>query len=460
MKKHIITILVMLIFLNSNSFAEDLSFQTSEGVIQTLEIKDAEIRDILGMLADQFSLNIVISDKVIGRISVKFSNITVTEAIDAIVTASGYAYTKKGSVVKVTTFDEIEREAPFTKVFILNNAVAEDMKNSLGRILTAVGSIEVDKRSNALIITDVPNIMETVAKLVKELDKETPQVLIEAKIVETSLDDSTQFGINWNMQVTASGASRPVTFPFHNDSGGRFYPKNNPDTSTVADSSSSGLFPGSSGFPYTGSDDFTFGTLNFSEFQAVFQAIQQDVNSKVLSHPRIVTLNNEQARILVGTKVPIPVYTFNNDTGTYEISGYKEEDVGISLEVTPHISPNNKIRMTLHPVVSDFSGVYVGPNDERPYIDTREATTQVQLADRETVVIGGLIKQKEVDTVSKVPLLGDIPLLGLAFRHRKKELETTDLLIFVTATIIHSSTERQEQLIEIKRLFKPEKDLE
>jgi len=170
--------------------------------------------------------------------------------------------------------------------------------------------------------------------------------------------------------------------------------------------------------------------------------------------------NNEQARILVGTKVPIPVYTFNNDTGTYEISGYKEEDVGISLEVTPHISPNNKIRMTLHPVVSDFSGVYVGPNDERPYIDTREATAQVQLADRETVVIGGLIKQKEVDTVSKVPLLGDIPLLGLAFRHRKKELETTDLLIFVTATIIHSSTERQEQLIEIKRLFKPEKDLE
>jgi len=143
-----------------------------------------------------------------------------------------------------------------------------------------------------------------------------------------------------------------------------------------------------------------------------------------------------------------------------EISGYEEEDVGISLVVTPHISPNNRIKLTLHPIVSDFSGVYVGPNNERPYIDTREATTQVQLADGETVVIGGLIKQREVDTVDKVPFLGDIPLLGLIFRHKRKELETTDLLIFVTASIVRSKIERQEQLVEIKKLFKPEKELE
>ncbi|MDP8215700.1 MAG: secretin N-terminal domain-containing protein [Candidatus Kaelpia imicola] len=460
MKRAIIVTMLTIIILNLSSFAENLSFKTSEGVIQALEIKDAEVRDILRMLAEQFDLNIVVSDKVIGRISVKFSNITVSEAIDAIVTASGYAYTKKGSVIKVTTISEIEKEAPFTRVFVLNNAYAEDMKVSLEKVLTAVGSIEINKRSNALIVTDVSNTMETVAKLIEELDRETLQVLIEAKIVETSVDDDTKLGIKWTMKAAASGASRPVTFPFSHDSGGKLYPKNTTDTSTTAGTIDTGLFPSSSGFPYTDADDFTFGTLNFSEFQAVFQAIQQDVDSKILSHPRIVTLNNEEASILVGTKVPIPVYTFNDDTGTYEISGYEEEQVGISLKVTPHISPNNKIRMTLHPVVSDFSGVYVGPNDERPYIDTREATTQVQLADGETVVIGGLIKQREVDTVDKVPLLGDIPLLGLIFRHKRKELETTDLLIFVTATIVRNKSERQEQLIEIKKLFKPEKEIE
>jgi len=200
--------------------------------------------------------------------------------------------------------------------------------------------------------------------------------------------------------------------------------------------------------------------LNFTEFQAVLQAIEEDVNTKVLSHPRIVTLNNEQAKIMVGTKVPIPTYTFNNDTGTYEISGYDEEDVGITLEVTPHVSPDGKIRMNLHPVVSDFSGVYVGPNNERPYIDTREAITQVQLKDGETVVIGGLIKQKEVDTVNKVPILGSIPLVGLVFRHKHKAVETTDLLIFITARILKSQKKKEDQVIEIKRSFKPAKNLE
>ncbi len=460
MKKLIIAMILVVVFLNTYSFAEDSNLKIVEGVIQALEIKDAEVRDVLRMLAEQFELNVVVSDKVVGRISVKFSNISVTEAIDAIVTASGYAYTKKGSVIKVTTIGEIEREAPFTRVFVLNNAIAEDMKVSLEKVLTAVGSIEVDKRSNALIVTDVSNIIETVAKLIGELDKETPQVLIEAKIVETSVDDETQLGIKWTMQATASGASRPVTFPFSNDQGGKLYAKGNPGATTTAGLADDSDFPGSSGFPYAGADDFTFGTLNFSQFQAVFQAIQQDVDSKILSHPRIVTLNNEEASILVGTKVPIPVYNFNEETGTYEISGYEEENIGISLKVTPHVSPNNRIRLTLHPVVSDFAGTYVGPNDERPYVDTREATTQVQLADGETVVIGGLIKQREVDTISKVPFLGDIPLLGLIFRHKHKELQTTDLLIFVTASIVHNKTERREQLVEIKKLFKPEKEIE
>jgi len=460
MKKSIIIILITITFLNIYSFAEDSNFKISGDVIQALEIKDAEVRDILRMLAEQFDLNIVVSDKVAGRISVKFSNIAVPEAIDAIVTASGYAYTKKGSVIKVTTIGEIEREAPFTRVFVLNNAIAEDMKVSLEKVLTAVGSIEVDKRSNALIVTDVSNIIETVAKLIGELDKETPQVLIEAKIVETSVDNETQLGIKWNMKAAISGASRPTTLPFSNDHGGKLYPKNSTGETITAGTSDEGTFPSSSGFPYADADNFVFGTLNFNEFQAVFQAIQQDVDSKILSHPRIVTLNNEEAKILVGTKVPIPIYTFNSETGTYEISGYEEEDVGISLVVTPHVSPNNRIRMTLHPIVSDFSGVYVGPNNERPYIDTREAVTQVQLADGETVVIGGLIKQREVDTIDKVPLLGDIPLLGLIFRHKRKELQTTDLLIFVTASIVHSRAERQEQLIEIKKLLKPEKELE
>jgi len=337
--------------------------------------------------------------------------------------------------------------------------VAANLKPSLEKALSSAGSIEVDARSNALIVTDVSNVMTSISKLVKNLDKETPQVLIEAKIIETNLDKDRKLGIKWTMQATATGAKRPHTLPFRKVGPKSFYPENI-GSSTTAGSTDSGKFPYGHGFPYATVDDFTFGTLNFAEFQAVLQAIEEDVNTKVLSHPRVVTLNNEEAKILVGTKVPIPTYTFNDQTGTYEIAGYDEEEVGITLEVTPHVSPDGKIRMKLHPVVSDFSGTYVGPNDERPYIDTREVVTQVQLEDGETVVIGGLIKQKEVDTVNKVPLLGSIPLLGLVFRHKHKAVETTDLLIFITARILKTQKKKEAHVIEIKRSFKPAKKLE
>lgn len=454
-------LIVFFVFLFSLlSFSEGSEFKISEGKILSLEIKEAEIKDVLRMLAEQFGLNIVVSNMVEGKISVKFTNVSVEEAIDAIVTINGYAYTKKGSVIKVTTPEEIEREAPITRVFILNNAIAEDLKPSLLKALSSGGSIEVDKRSNALIVTDVPNSIATVERLIKELDQETPQVLIESRIIETILNDAVDLGIKWTAKVTATGAKRPHTFPFRKTGPKSFFPENNPGSSTTGGTTSSSLFPAADGFPYTTASDFTFGTLNFSEFKAVLEALETNSETKVLSHPRLVTLNNQEAKILVGTRIPIPIYTFNDDTGTYEISGYDEEEVGIALEVTPHVSPDNKVKLTLHPEVSSITA-YTGPNNERPIIDTREASTQVQLRDGETVVIGGLIKKNTVDTVTKVPLLGDIPLLGLAFRHKDKTVESTDLLIFVTANILKRKpkSKTEEHVVEIKKLFKPEKEI-
>ncbi|HDL09640.1 MAG TPA: hypothetical protein ENG39_00090 [Candidatus Omnitrophica bacterium] len=457
MKKTISVVLLSFILLNSvdaQQKAIPSKFQVAPNRIVALEIKEAEIRDVLRMLAEQFGLNIVISDKVSGKISVKFNNVSVDEAIDAIVTINGYAYTKKGNVIKVTTPEEVEREAPITRVFVLNNAIAEDLKPSLEKSLSSIGTIEVNKRSNALVVTDVPNSIQTIENLIRQLDKETPQVLIEARIIETILGDSTNLGINWTTRITATGSKRPHTFPFRKVGPKSFFPENKIETTSDETSD----FPYKHGFPYTTADEFSFGTLNFSEFQVVLEALQSNSQTRILSHPRLVTLNNQEAKILVGTRVPIPIYTFNDETGTYEISGYEEEEVGISLEVTPHVSPDNKIKLTLHPEVSSITG-YTGPNDERPIIDTREASTQVQLRDGETVVIGGLIKQNKIDTVNKVPLLGDIPLLGLAFRHKSKTLESTDLLIFVTAKILHPAEKKGDHVVEIRKLFKPEKEL-
>jgi type IV pilus secretin PilQ/predicted competence protein len=420
------------------------------GQIKSLQIKDAEISDVLRMLADQFGLNIIISDKVEGKVSVQFNNVSVEEAIDAIVTINGYAYTKKGSVIKVTTPEEVEKEAPITKVFALTNATAEDLVKSLQKVLSPQGTIEVDQRSNALIVTDSPSIINKLQSLIKELDKETPQVMIEAKIVETILGKTENLGIDWTVTATATGTKRPHTFPFHKIREKSFYPK------TDATSSD---FPSSSGFPYAVKDDFSLGTLNFSQFQAVMEILKSRSNTKILSNPRLTTLNNQEASILVGTRIPIPVYSFNEDTGTYEVTGYDEEQVGVNLKVTPHVSPDGKIKMSLHPEVSSITG-YTGPNDERPIIDTREADTQVQIRDGETVVIGGLIKEEKIKTIKKVPLLGDIPLIGLPFRKKDYTSTNTDLLIFVTAHILKRREKTlAEKKIEVKPFFKPLKTI-
>lgn len=427
------------------------TLDVKNGRIISLEIKEAEIADVLRMLAEQFSLNIIVSDKVKGKISVQFNNVSVEEAIDAIVTINGYAYTIKGSVIKVTTPAEAEREAPVTKIFALNNADAEELSKSLQKVLSAQGTIEVDKRSNALIITDSPTIIEKLKSLIEELDRETPQVIIEAKIVETILGENENLGIDWTITATATGAKRPHTFPFRKTGPKSFFPESNPSASTVE-------FPKTHGFPYTVKDDFSFGTLNFSQFQAVLEILKSRSNTKILSNPKLTTLNNQEAQILVGTRIPIPIYSFNEETGTYEISGYEEEEVGVTLRVTPHVSPDGKIKLSLHPEVSSITG-YTGPNNERPIIDTREAKTQVQINDGETVVIGGLIKEERIKTVKKVPLLGDIPLLGFPFRKTEYTSTNTDLLIFVTARIM----KRQkviEKKVEVERLFKPFKKLE
>jgi type IV pilus assembly protein PilQ len=407
-------------------------------LIESLEFREVDIKDILRQLAKQYNLNIVFSESVKGLVTVQLSNVSIDQALDSIITVNGFSYTKKENVYKVTTIEEAEKEGKQTKLFKLNNAEANKLKDTLSKVLSPSGSIEADTRSNSIVVTDAVSVINKIEGMIPALDEITPQVLIEARLIETSLTNTEKLGIDWSTTLQAQGASRPITFPFS--------PKGKAgwvnDLAMPSGPASTDIPASSYAFPYTVGTNFTLGTLDFTGLKAMLDFLRTRANTKLVAAPRIMTVNNQKATINVGRVVPIATYERNANTGIFEVTGWEQQNIGINLEVTPQISPDGHIKLQLKPEVSNTVGT-IAPDtiNQRPIISTRKAETEVQIKDGQTIVIGGLVKTTEAKTDKKVPFLGDIPILGKLFsRHEAGSTtepeEKTDLLIFVTAHII------------------------
>ncbi|MFH0790608.1 MAG: secretin and TonB N-terminal domain-containing protein [Candidatus Omnitrophota bacterium] len=430
-------------------------------IIESLEFREVDIKDVLRQLSKQYGLNIVFSEKVAGLVTVQLNNVTIEEAMDSIITVNGFVYTKRGTVIKVTTADEAEREGRQTKLFRLNNADALTLQTTLGKVLSSDGAINVDTRSNSLLVTDSLSVINKIEGMIPALDEVTPQVLIEAKFIETSLTKTEKLGIDWTTTISAAGSKIPTTLPFKSTGGWMrdYLPLSKPTASgTVGDFPSVGLAPPLSGlaygFPYSLASNFSFGTLDFSSLKSVFDFLKERKNTKLVANPRILTLNSQKASISVGRVLSLPTYERNETTGTMEITGWEKMNVGVNLEVTPQISPDGHVKLKLKPEVSSLVG-YTSTRDnvnEGPITSTRTAETEVLLRDGQTAVIGGLVKEESLSNVKKIPILGDIPLLGLLFTRKEvgsatSPTEKTDLLIFVTARIIKDKVPDKKEMV-------------
>lgn len=502
MKKNfnLLGLLLLITLISPTEFVYPQTRSDSE-IIESLEFREVDIKDVLRQLAKQFNLNIVFSEAVKGLVTVQLSNVSIEQALDSIITVNGFAYTKKENVYKVTTPEEAEREGKQTRLFKLNNADAVKLKDTLKKVLTSDGSIEADSRSNSLVVTDSLAVINKIEELMPQLDEITSQVLIEAKLIETSLTNTEKLGIDWSTTIAAAGSKRLTTAPFKKwgsdkdmypvPGGTKSYtpgdyeyvqdmttwvanPNEDPDTpgdefihpyvrkDKPSKSTVTSGFPfrpdvvtsldqlqnlqfGS--FPVAAASYFTFGTLDFTALKAVFDFLKTRSDTKLVANPRIVTLNNQEASINVGRKVPLPTYTIDATTGVTTVSGWQELNVGVNLKVTPQVNPAGYIKLKLSPKVDEFTGEWIGTlQDRRPITSTREASTEVQIKDGQTVVIGGLVKNKTTKSVKKIPILGDIPILGLFFTREvagteANPREQTDLLIFVTARIIKDTNE-------------------
>ena len=430
----------------------------------TVNFKGADIRTVLAYISEVAGVDIVPAPDVKGIVDLKLNNKPWKTALDIILRNYGFAYEREGDIIRVVTVDNLKMEELATQTFSLNYGKSKDVVASIKDIVSERGKVMFDDRTNIVLVTDIPTNIYKIGQVIDKLDKRTDQVLIEARIIETVLDDSEKLGIDWNLKMTVAGARRPTTFPFSQwDTTGPKYGTWNsilpavqtgnpmevivdPAAGTQSTQTAS-EFPqvpsGTAAFPFATTDQFTYGTLDFSEFKAVLEFIKQRANTDIVSNPRIATLNNSEALINVGQTLNLPKYERNSTTGKMEITGYEAKDLGIILKVTPHINSKGEIVIDLAPQISDLlrydtldraSGIVA------PVYSTRIAKTQVMIKDGDTIFIGGLIKENDIDRKNKMPflgdLLGDVPYLGLLFSKKETVKQKTELIFFITVNIM------------------------
>ncbi|MFH0777837.1 MAG: hypothetical protein V2A71_04315 [Candidatus Eisenbacteria bacterium] len=404
----------------------------------TLDFKNANLADVVRTLSAQTGMNFVFGGDTVGAITLRMAGVSLEEALEAITRATGVEFLNENGCVIVAPSRIV------TRTFALNYIDVISAKEAVSRLLSPGGKAEAfsggaaashagsNRLANILIISDTEKRLSTIENVLRELDVRPRQVDIETRVIETTLGREDRLGINWQIGLEASGAVAPTTFPF--DKGATSGAFATPDPGV---SSSSGVtaFPAGEIFPYAKAGDFTFGKLNATGLKIALEMLASRTNSNLVANPRITTLENRPAEISVGTVVPIALYERHKETGSMEVIGYEEKKVGMKLLVTPRVGADSAIVLKVRPEVSEIVE-YRGQFNERPVTSTREADTEVIVRSGETLVIGGLVKEIETVTVKKLPLLGDLPLLGRLFRHEVKAKQKVDLLVFVTPRLL------------------------
>ena len=406
---------------------------TAEGSIEISYI-EADIQNVLRTLAAKADINLILGEEVTGKVTVNLKGVSYEEAMRLIAESKGYAYVKDHNVVKVKSRESMDTEPAEMRVYTLNYAKAEDVKKTLDPVLTKQGKIQIDVRSNTLVLSDTPSSLTKLVPLIQSLDTQTPQVLIEAKFVETTKNPKKDLGINWSstllnheIQVRRPDPTSPIVSP-----GGPGAPNRSPFE----------VSKNLAGGPWTPATVI----LDAGEAKLVFSFLNADTDTELLANPRVVTTDNSKARISIATQFPIPNFTFSEQTASLQINGFTYKDIGIILNVLPRINKDDFVTLEVSPEASSSTENATlqsggGSAVQIPIINTRTATTTVLIKSGNTLAIGGLMREDVSGNYTKVPLMGDVPLVGPFFRSKSLQKTKRDLLIFLTPTIVRPESQ-------------------
>lgn len=417
-----------------------LSSNTSySGEELSLNFQDIEVRSVLQLLADFTDLNIVVSDSVSGKVTLRLKDVPWDQALDIILRTKGLDRRASGNVIMVAPAEEIaaretaEREAaqkaielePLRTEFVQVNyakaaEVAAILKSETGGVLSERGNVTIDDRTNTILVNDTADVLGKVRALVTRLDIPVQQVLIESRIVIASDDFNREMGVRF-------GVSRDTT---NGDNEGAVVSGSASATQTLLADGTPGLDRFNVNLPavdQAGSLGLALAKLPFGTLlELELSAMQAEGRGEVVSSPRVITANQREAYIEQGVEIPYQEASSSGATST----SFKK--AVLSLRVKPQITPDERIIMDLT-VNKDSRGEVT---DGIPSIDTREVNTQVLVANGETLVLGGIYEQSTIQQRSQVPFFGDLPLVGKLFQHNLSEDDKSELLVFVTPKII------------------------
>jgi type IV pilus assembly protein PilQ len=411
----------------------------------SLDFKDVDISDVLRLIAEVSDLNIIAGDEVKGEVTIRLVDVPWDQALDVILLTKGLGFVRVGNVLRIAPAGVLQAEEEarlqerrakekledlLVKLQPVNYADVKEVSKMVSRLLTARGTVDVDQRTNTLIIKDIGSVIDEATALVRAIDTQTPQVLIEAKIVEAALDFTRELGSTW-----AFGA-QPLNDGFDESSGGRqdlggndFRLHDNSLLTGFTDtfnhvSVSNPITSVANGLLDVGAfllDD----KLNI---ELRIEAAESNGEGKVISSPRVVTLDNRTATIEQG--LAIPFQTFENGDAKLEFI-----DAVLKLEVTPHITADRSIIMKIE-VQRNAPDDSVQTPTGSPAIAKNEALTETLVKDGQTLVIGGIYTVQKADRSSQVPYFGEIPILGVLFRNSEVRDQRKELLVFVTPRIV------------------------
>jgi len=409
------------------------------GQKMTFDFQKADIHNVLRIIAEVSNLNIVAGDDVRGKITLRLKNVPWDQALDIILNSRGLGKQLLGNVLriapisvlkkevqeKVATRKVVEKLEPRVSDFIpVNYTTAKDLSSKIKPLLSKRGTVTVDERTNTLIVKDIPGKIKEVKTLIKNLDTPTPEVLIESRIVEANKDFTREFGIKWGMTYNAD--------PSHGNPPSSNFPNAmNVRGDSNATPTGGGLLP-LVNLPAGA----TYGAIGVSLEQIVdifnldieLTAMEDNGKGRVISSPRIATLDNKPAKIQQGLKIPYLKITEEGTVTTEFI------EANLNLEVTPHVSNDKMVNMDIKVAkdTPDWSHLVQGV----PSIDKKEAQTNVMVRDGGVTVIGGIFTIEKSNVVHKVPLFGDIPFLGWAFKNKRVIKNRKELLIFISPKLI------------------------
>ena len=425
----------------------------------TLNFQDISVRAVLQLLADASGQNIVVSDSVSGSVTLRLQNVPWDQALAIILQTKGLGDRKEGNVILVAPEAElaarekadlaaqnsVQQLEPLRSEYLqINYAKAADLatliKSQSNSLLSKRGNVAVDDRTNTLLLQDTPEDLDQINRLVARLDVPVRQVEIEARVVLVNDDFARQLGARLGLTDvqangqrglvettgTAAGSDTIIGSALANDqANGSPFPVNIP---------SSGSSRYNVNLPVGNPDgSIAVGILSASHLiDLELSAAEAETEAKDVSSPRVITANQKQATIMQGVEIP---YQQSASSGATSISF---KNAVLQLQVTPQITPDNRIILDLDVRDDEVGQVVVQSGGvDVPAIDTREVTTQVLVNDGQTVVLGGILTTNTSNVVNKVPLLGDIPILGNLFKNTDKTNKKDELLIFVTPKIVH-----------------------